>query len=388
MNIATAPSSAPRLSGGWAIVLASALGLVVLAFMHGALPLALLALVGLFAGVALYHASFGFTAAWRRFILERRSAGLRAQIVMLGLASLVFFPALGAGSLLGQPAGGFVFPVGLALIAGAFIFGLGMQLGGGCGSGTLFTIGGGSVRMVVTLIFFIIGSTLATAYADLWLGWPKLPPVSIIASLGALPALAAMLAALGLIYWLVRRAEAARHGEAASITQPASRWFTGPWALVAGAVALAAVNIATLLLSGWPWGITGAFALWGSKIAALAGATPAGWVYWQGQEASLTASVFADVTSVMDFGIILGAMLAAMIAGKFRPSLAIPPRSLAAAIIGGLLLGVGARLGTGCNIGAFFSGTVSGSLHGWVWLAAAFAGNVIGVKLRPLFRLD
>jgi uncharacterized protein len=53
-----------------------------------------------------------------------------------------------------------------------------------------------------------------------------------------------------------------------------------------------------------------------------------------------------------------------------------------------LLLGVGARLGTGCNIGAFFSGTVSGSLHGWVWLVAAFAGNIVGVKLRPLFRLD
>jgi uncharacterized membrane protein YedE/YeeE len=148
------------------------------------------------------------------------------------------------------------------------------------------------------------------------------------------------------------------------------------------------VNIATLIVSGWPWGITGAFALWGAKIASLFGAEPATWAFFAGNEAALRASLFTDVTSVMDFGIILGAMLAAMLAGKFKPGFSIPARSLAAAVIGGLLLGVGARLGTGCNIGAFFSGTVSGSLHGWVWLAFAFAGNVVGVKLRPLFKLD
>ncbi|HBM27478.1 MAG TPA: hypothetical protein DDZ92_01035, partial [Halomonas sp.] len=38
-----------------------------------------------------------------------------------------------------------------------------------------------------------------------------------------------------------------------------------------------------------------------------------------------------------------------------------------------------------CNIGAYFSGIASGSLHGWVWMVAAFAGNMAGVKLRPFF---
>ncbi|MBF3229532.1 YeeE/YedE thiosulfate transporter family protein, partial [Pseudomonas sp. L01] len=64
----------------------------------------------------------------------------------------------------------------------------------------------------------------------------------------------------------------------------------------------------------------------------------------------------------------------------------IPRRSLAAAVIGGLLLGYGARLAYGCNIGAYFSGIASGSLHGWLWLVAAFAGNSVGVRvLRPYF---
>ena len=61
---------------------------------------ALLFLIGGALGMTLYHASFGFTSSWRVFIKERRGRGLRAQMIMLGLAVLLFFPALGAGELL------------------------------------------------------------------------------------------------------------------------------------------------------------------------------------------------------------------------------------------------------------------------------------------------
>ena len=50
-------------------------------------------------------------------------------------------------------------------------------------------------------------------------------------------------------------------------------------------------------------------------------------------------------------------------------------------VLGGLMLGYGARLAYGCNIGAFFSGVASGSLHGWVWVFAAVVGNVIGTGI-------
>ena len=48
----------------------------------------------------------------------------------------------------------------------------------------------------------------------------------------------------------------------------------------------------------------------------------------------------------------------------------------------------GARLSFGCNIGALFSGIASGSVHGWLWFAAAFAGSFVGVWARGLFGLD
>ena len=98
---------------------------------------AALFLVGAGAGVVLYHAAFGFTSSWRVFISDRRGAGLRAQMLMLAITCAVFFPLLAAGTFFGQPLRGSVSPIGVGVAAGAFIFGLGMQLGGGCASGTL-----------------------------------------------------------------------------------------------------------------------------------------------------------------------------------------------------------------------------------------------------------
>jgi hypothetical protein len=59
-----------------------------------------------------------------------------------------------------------------------------------------------------------------------------------------------------------------------------------------------------------------------------------------------------------------------------------------AAIIGGILMGYGARLAFGCSIGAFFSGIASGSLHGWLWFGFAFLGTYFCFKLRPSFGLN
>ena len=50
-------------------------------------------------------------------------------------------------------------------------------------------------------------------------------------------------------------------------------------------------------------------------------------------------------------------------------------------------MGYGARLAFGCNVGAYFSGIASGSLHGWLWFLAALVGSYLGTRLRPAFGL-
>ena len=136
----------------------------------------------------------------------------------------------------------------------------------------------------------------------------------------------------------------------------------------AGAIALAILNFATLALAGRPWGITSAFALWGAKSATALGVNVASWPYWHAQAKVLTAPLSFDITTVMDIGIMVGAFAASVLAGRFDPVWRLPLRSLAAAVVGGLLLGYGARLSYGCNIGSYFSGIVSGSS---AWLAVA-----------------
>jgi hypothetical protein len=351
---------------------------------------AALFLVGAGAGVVLYHAAFGFTSSWRQFIADRRGGGLRAQMLMLAITCAVFFPLLASGTLFGQPIRGSVSPAGVSVIAGAFIFGVGMQLGGGCASGTLFAVGGGNTRMIVTLLMFIAGSLIGTAHTGWWNATPAIRATSIVTVLGPWAGLAASFALFAGIVMLTRRAERRRHG--AILADPAAsarRWLRGPWPLVAGAIGLAAVNIATLVIGGRPWGVTSAFALWGAKAYTAMGGDVSSWSYWTApaQATALTSSVLLDVTSVMDFGILLGALTASILAGRFAPNWRISGRSLAAAVIGGLLLGYGARIAYGCNIGAYFSGIASGSLHGWLWLVAAFAGSVAGTQLRPLFDL-
>ncbi len=158
--------SGPATRNRLVVVLAAAAFAVgtVLLFRTQSWRFGLLFLIGGALGMVLYHAAFGFTSAWRIFISDRRGAGLRSQMLMLGVASALFFPVLAAGSLFGTPVGGVVAPIGVSLFAGSFLFGIGMQLGGGCASGTLYTAGSANTRMWITLTAFIAGSVIATAH--------------------------------------------------------------------------------------------------------------------------------------------------------------------------------------------------------------------------------
>lgn len=387
-----APAPLPPAQRLLALLLAAllALGAAHVAGAEGA-RLAALWLVGGALGFALYHAAFGFTGAFRAFISTGHSAPVRAQMLMLAVAVAIFLPALEAGSLLGQPVRGFVFPAGVEVALGAFLFGIGMQLGGGCASGTLYGAGGGDTRMAVTLACFVAGMTLGAWDMERWAALPALPAISLPQGLGLWPALALNLGLFGLIAWAAALRERRMTGGVAPILhRPGMQLLRGPWALAWAALALALLNAATLVLAGRPWGITQAFATWGALTAEAAGlADPVFWPYWEDPTRVdlLHRPLIRDATTLMNVGLILGAGLAAALAGRFAPGWRIGWGPLAAAVLGGLLMGYGARMAFGCNISAYFSGVASGSLHGWLWILAALPGNWLGLRLRPMFSL-
>jgi len=343
-----------------------------------------LAGLGVLLGASLYHASFGFASGYRRLFVAGDGRGVLAQVQLLLLLTLLFAPILLSGA-----AHGSVAPLALQAAIGATLFGVGMQLGSGCACGTLYALGGGSGLMLVTLVSFSAGSFLATLTPGPWRTLPRLEPVSLLERWGW-PGALAQLAVLGLLALALWRRERGRERERQ--TSPQVIWPTlwrGPWSLGAGALALALLSGLTLLLAGRPWGVTWGFTLWAARLAELLGWDPASSVLWQQERfaTALRAGLFDDITTLMNLGIVLGAAAAAAAAGclRFRS----PPSAAAvgASLLGGLLMGYGAWLSFGCNVGAYLAGIASTSLHGWLWILFALLGTALGVRLRPRFGL-
>jgi len=351
----------------------------------------LIFIIGLLLGLTLYHASFGFTGGWRNFIERSNSSALRAQLVMLAIAVLLFSNFINAESLFYEThIVGSLAPANVSLIIGSFIFGLAMQFAGGCGSGTLFTVGGGNTKMFITLVFFVIGSLAGTYNFTFWIELPTLGNISLLDEFGVINSIIIQLIFIILLYLIFSYVDKKKNNivDHSDIFKSSNfNLIKGPWPLFLGALLLAILNFLMLNVAGHPWSITFAFGLWGAKIADFIGINVANWDFWNFQypKGALRNSIFADHTSISNFGIILGALIASSLAGSFNNKIEIKPKIILAAIFGGFFMGFGARLAFGCNIGALFSGIASGSLHGWLWFLFAFVGSYFGVRLRRLF---
>ena len=380
--MSTAALSAPDMRAGVSIdrlflalaLIATAI-LVALVLLDGQPASAALILGGFGLGIAFLKAEFSYTASWRRFLTRGEAGGLLGGLIVIAVTALAVVPV----AALKQNFGGAIAPLGPSLLIGAFVFGIGMQLVNGCGSGTLYTAGGGSGRMLIALALFIVGSVIGSLHLPAFLALGGIDPVLASAYFGPWGGLAATLASIALAALII--AGVARARGASVAPRPL---------LIGGAIVIGLLCIGVFLAGHHPWSVTFGFTVWGAKLAALAGfdfSTAEFW-QWPGPKRALAESLLSDTSSLTDFGMILGAMAAAAASKPFARTTWPPARSLLAAAIGGLLMGWGARIGFGCNIGAFLGGVASGSLHGWVWFTAAPPGCLIGIRLRPLFGLS
>lgn len=83
--------------------------------------------------------------------------------------------------------------------------------------------------------------------------------------------------------------------------------------------------------------------------------------------------------SVINFGLLFGAFLAALLAGQFGIRIG-TVRELVKGLIGGVLIGIGAVLVRGCNIGGFFSGSSALGLQGMTMAVGLTIGAYFGVR--------
>lgn len=328
--------------------------------------------IGLGFGIVLEGLRFGFAGPWRAMILRRDPSGLWAQLLSIGCVTLFALPLIAVypGELVGASA-----PVGFSMVAGAFIFGAAMQVVLGCGSGTLVNAGSGNLVSLVALPFFATGS-FAGAYHLIW--WTELGTLSVLSVSGLSGAIITLcgLSVVAVIAWVLAR--------------PENRKL--PRRLVIAALTLSLLAILNLVVAGQPWGVVYGLGLWIAKLATALGADTSASVFWS-TSASIERvqnSILTDYTSLTNIGIIFGAFLVTHWRNnellKRLPKLNM--RAWIATAFAGFLMGYSARLAFGCNVGAFYSGISTGSLHGWVWFVAAFVGSVLGVRLRPILGFE
>jgi uncharacterized membrane protein YedE/YeeE len=132
--------------------------------------LALFWITGLGFGFILQKARFCFTASMRDPYLTGGTSLSRAVLIAFAITT-IGFTAIKYGNYakgLSIPGMSYVVPISLATIVGAFIFGIGMVIAGGCASGTLMRVGEGFFMQILSLIFFIVGSLLGAHDFGWW----------------------------------------------------------------------------------------------------------------------------------------------------------------------------------------------------------------------------
>lgn len=159
--------------------------------------------------------------------------------------------------------------------------------------------------------------------------------------------------------------------------------FKNAWEYVLGALLLSLMQIVTLAVSGNPWGVSGVFANWGAWLFETVGGNVDKWYYFssEGAQNTLNSGFLNHPGTMRNIGIIVGALFATLMASQFKIKKIRSKKQVMAAILGGLLMGYGARIGFGCNIGALYSGISVFSLSGWVFAIFIFLGAVVGSKL-------
>jgi uncharacterized protein len=341
--------------------------LIALVLLDGQPASAALIIGGFGLGIAFVRAEFSYTASWRRFLNKGDAGDLIGGLIVIAIAALAVVPV----AALFPHYGGAIAPLGPSLVVGAFTFGIGMQLANGCGSG--------SGRMLIALAGFIVGSVFGSLSLPSFLALGGVDPILASDYLGAWGGLAATLlsiaAAAALFAFVAKRCRAN---------------FMPSRNYIIGGIAIGLLSIFVFAAGGHPWSVTFGYTVWGAKIASALGYDFSNAPFWQwpGPRHALNDSILSDTSSLTDLGLLLGAMAAAAAAKPFAAQNWPPAKSLIAAALGGLIMGWGARLGFGCNIGAFVGGVASGSLHGWLWFACALPGCWVGLQVRPLFGLS
>ncbi|KEF40857.1 MAG: hypothetical protein ER33_14660 [Cyanobium sp. CACIAM 14] len=335
-------------------------------------------------GHVMVRSHFGFASGYRRLLVQRDPVPFYAQLLLLVLLVISMTLVLALEPFTGLQPKLLQTTLTLPFLTGAFLFGIGMERARGCGCGTLAATSHGGAGVVIALAGLVVGAFLGTLHGPQLavLPQPRLAsPVGIdlfgLAGAFALQLLTIALVVVLLVRW-TGQAPWSRLG-AAEASQRRS--------LYGGAATVALLAAGLLLVTAEPWKVLWGLALSGAHAAQALGWDPQSSQFWSSPRGlALLESPLAwlfNQAVLVDLGLLYGAVATAIGQGSFRLAGDTPLAwsDLARRGFGGLLMGYGGLLASGCNVNGFLGGVMSFSLHGWVWLAAALLGFATSLRL-------
>lgn len=380
------------------------------------LPLYLFA--GAVLGYILTRARFGFAGGIKRIYMRGEGSLSKALIVLLLVTAFVImgiqWKAAADGAMPaylateGQaiiPGTTNVYFTNLATVVGGFIFGVGMMLAGGCGSGTLADFGEGSGRALIAFIFFVLGAAPGHYAREVFdettlgqIGYQMHLP-QLFGYFGAFLITVILLASM---YWIVVRYENMRKREGTYMDpkgdyedfelplenqekasffsyQTYHKLFVERWSFTVGALTLALAALFVLVTTGKNWGVSTALVTWNVALfQSLGFEFPA--EYFQSHIDKVNAGLLSDGGTIRNIGLFFGCTISFLLANRFKFDFDFNAKDAFYFALGGLMLGFGSRFGLGCNIGAMYAAISSFSFSGWIFLISMTIGGIIGMK--------
>ncbi|MCW0206704.1 MAG: YeeE/YedE family protein [Achromobacter sp.] len=354
---------------------------------EGGRELSLSVLLGAAFGIVLQRSRFCFYCIARDFIDRRETAGMLAVLLALGVGTLGYLAVFGAFLPVPTPQrlppGAHIGPVSLALVAGAFVFGVGMRISGSCISAHFYRLGEGALASPFALLGAGAGFVLGFAtWNTLYLASiQEAPVVWLPQTLGYGMTALLQCAALLALAWAVIRRGGAQPASGSAAASPWQAVLRDRWPPAVGAILVGGIGVIAYLRIA-PLGVT-------AELGSLArtAASAAGWLPGRLEGLDTYAGCATAVKRVLlsnngafVLALVAGAWAAALAAGAFRPRL--PSRKdIARNFAGGVLMGWGGMTALGCTVGTLLSGVMAGALSGWVFGAACLAGIWTGLRV-------
>jgi len=353
--------------------------------------------IGLVFGFSLVRSSIGFAGSVNK-LYRAHSASVAKTIIWIFIVTSVFVALIMSGNESAYKLS--IYPINFGLVVGGLLFGFGMAMSSCCATGSLTDLSSGFSRAVVTIFFFGMGvflgfgiqanspfvkeSYLTSESGALFKGGVFLPDYFTFDGFnGYLGALV-----VTLLFGLFAIYVASRFDKSSVVQEEGERTlfekiFVYSWKMYVSVLVISATFAFLFYISHKGWSASSALGIWFGKLLMLFGVEAQSIAEFTSRDIKLfVAPITSHSTSMQNIGIVLGSLLALLLAGtftqKFIAGLKITPKGAMTFAFGGFIMGFGTRLSNGCNVGALYTPIAEFSLSGWIYLVFVVVGGILG----------